>query len=582
MPEIIIVGTAYPYDPEVDKTLLPFATKVGVEIPYFCYHPAMSAPTNCRMCLVDVGMPMRDRATGEPVLEEDGTQKIMWGRKPSTSCNQGLTPGMVVKTNRTSPAIDKAQKGVLEFMLINHPLDCPICDQAGECPLQIQTYKYGPEGSRFELEKVHKPKRIELGPRVTLDAERCINCTRCTRFTDEISGSRQLSIVNRGEKNHPAAAPGQVFNDPYSMNTIDLCPVGALTSTAHRFKARAWEMNYTPSVCTGCAKNCSVDVWVRDNEVMRLTPRHNAKVNDYWMCDHGRLDLQKYNKMRLSGVKNAGDVPADWESSYYTAADWLKRYQGGEALFMASGRSSLETLHALKALADATGSDIAGYVPETDETFGDDFLRQNDRLPNAKACELVGIPAKSKDEILHQLESGAYQAVYVVEDSALAKEVVAKHSGKTIVLAWHYDEALEPADLLFASAMEIEARGTFIGADGQPQVTDQSRQVKQMTPEDWMAMSKSRLDAAGQLTDRWRKIEHIYDVVPAWRILERLRALLAQEAPQESFSAYFQQVKAAYPDALAAVSLRTKNAKRSFKHSQFEFALDLRAGTHKV
>ncbi|MFW5659282.1 MAG: 2Fe-2S iron-sulfur cluster-binding protein, partial [Bacteroidota bacterium] len=169
MPIVYIDGQAFEYAEDEKRPLLQFAIENGVEIPYFCYHPSMSVPTNCRMCLVEVGMPMRDRATGEPVLDEDGNPKIQWGRKPNTSCNTRLSPGMVVKTSQTSETIETAQKGVLEFMLINHPLDCPICDQGGECPLQIQTYKFGPEGSRFEVEKVHKPKRIELGPRVVLD-----------------------------------------------------------------------------------------------------------------------------------------------------------------------------------------------------------------------------------------------------------------------------------------------------------------------------------------------------------------------------------------------------------------------------
>lgn len=248
MPQFTIDGKTYEY--EGRPFLLQYCLDNNIEIPYFCYHPAMSVPTNCRMCLVEVGFPAKDRATGEPVLDEEGNQVVNWGRKPATSCNTPIAPEMIVRTHRSSPEVKKMQEGVLEYMLANHPLDCPICDQAGECPLQIWTYKYGPEGSRFEVEKVHKPKRIELGPNVVLDAERCINCTRCTRFTEEVSGSWQLTITHRGEKNHPATAPGEVFDDPYSMNTIDLCPVGALTSTDFRFKARVWEMAHTQGFAT--------------------------------------------------------------------------------------------------------------------------------------------------------------------------------------------------------------------------------------------------------------------------------------------------------------------------------------------
>ncbi len=167
----------------------------------------------------------------------------------------------------------------MEFLLINHPLDCPICDQAGHCPLQIQAYKYGPEGSRFEFRKVHKPKRVELGPRVTLDAERCINCTRCTRFTSEISQSNQLTIISRGVTNYPMTPPGVTFDEPYSMNVIDICPVGALTSTDFRFKARAWECTQTPSITVVNGKGSNCEYWVRDNLVVNVSPRVNMEVN---------------------------------------------------------------------------------------------------------------------------------------------------------------------------------------------------------------------------------------------------------------------------------------------------------------
>ena len=203
MPTVKIDGQVYEYDPDHHDKLLQFCLDQGVELPHFCYHPAMSIPANCRQCLVQVGTPERDRATGELVTNEDGDPNIQFMPGMQTSCTMGLQDGMVVKTHRSSDAVREAQKDTLEFLLINHPLDCPICDQAGHCPLQIQAYKYGPEGSRFEFRKVHKPKRVKLGPRVTMDAERCINCTRCTRFTDEISESGQLTISNRGVRNHP-------------------------------------------------------------------------------------------------------------------------------------------------------------------------------------------------------------------------------------------------------------------------------------------------------------------------------------------------------------------------------------------
>jgi len=201
MPEVFIDNERYEF--EGDHMALQFILDLGMEVPFFCYHPEMSIPANCRQCMVRAGQYVKNDDTGEYELDENGDRKIRWFPKMQTSCSLKLSDGMVIQTQETSEEAERSQKDNLEFILINHPLDCPICDQAGECPLQIQTYKYGPEGSRFEVKKVHKPKRVELGPRVTMDAERCINCTRCVRFTEEISETDQLTIVSRGDKTIP-------------------------------------------------------------------------------------------------------------------------------------------------------------------------------------------------------------------------------------------------------------------------------------------------------------------------------------------------------------------------------------------
>src|SRR6056297_2875948 len=307
MPEVFIDGKRYEF--ECQPMLLQFILDQGLEVPFFCYHPSMSIPANCRQCMVKVGTPVKDQETGEYELDENGDRKIRWFPKFQTSCSTRLQDGMVVLTQESSEEVARAQKDTLEFILINHPLDCPICDQAGECPLQIQTYKYGPEGSRFEVKKVHKPKRVQLGPHVTMDAERCINCTRCVRFTEEISETDQLTIVQRGDDNYPMTAPGEEFDDPYSLNTVDICPVGALTSTDFRFKARVWEMNQTPSIDITNGKGCNIDLWTRDNKVLRITPRQNEHVNDYWMPDEGREAYELFNENRVSrpAIKLDGD-----------------------------------------------------------------------------------------------------------------------------------------------------------------------------------------------------------------------------------------------------------------------------------
>ncbi len=419
MPNIYIDGKALEFDGQ--HKLLQFALDHDIEIPYFCYHPAMSVPTNCRMCLVEVGYHSKDRATGELQYNEDGSPVIMWGRKPATACNTPVVPDMYVKTHRTSEQIRVAQAGVLEYMLINHPLDCPICDQAGECPLQIWTYKYGPEGSRFENQKGHKKKRVELGPNVVLDQERCINCTRCTRFTEEISGSNQLTIIGRGEKNYPGTAPGESFDEAYSMNVIDICPVGALTSKAHRFKARVWEMSYSPSIDMNDSTGTNIFVWVRDNKVLRLTPRHNAEVNDYWMPDAHRLNVDFYNENRVSGVQLKGGIPMNFTDGIQKAAGLLKS-QGKDIFFLGSAYASLESNYALRELAAKFGGGDIYYVPHVVEGHGDNWLINDDRTPNAASCELLGFKAISIEDLKSKLERNEISFLYSLEnDRAFAE-----------------------------------------------------------------------------------------------------------------------------------------------------------------
>ena len=574
MPQFTIDGKTYEY--EGNQRLLEFCIDNGVEIPYFCYHPAMSTPTNCRMCLVKVGWAMKDRATGEAILDEEGKPKVQWGRKPATACNQPITPGMIVETRESSTEVKEMQEGVLEYMLANHPLDCPICDQAGECPLQIWTYKYGPEGSRFEVPKIHKPKRIELGPNVTLDAERCINCTRCTRFTEEVSNTWQLTIHNRGEKNHPTTAPGEVFDDPYSMNTIDLCPVGALTSTQFRFKARVWEMAYTPGICNGCSQGCNTNVWIRDNEVLRQTPRENLEVNQYWMCDAGRLDIEKYNTGRVSGVKLRGDVPAmDFEAGLIRAANLLKEAAEGDSkpYFLGSAYASSESNFALKQLAGKFGVTKLNYVPNIQMGWGDDLLRKDDRTPNAAGCESVGMSAISLEDLKKEIADGSINFLYMLEDDRVLDALGSMLEGITVVAhSQNHTRAHDKIDVILPAATSIEGESTFINAKGIPQVTKMAKEIKQMTPAMWMRLPKSRLDKAAVAVDSWRDLDNVYDVLPSWQLIARISKYVGKELPWKEHKDVFARLKAEH-EAFRDVKVSYKIPKEAFKYTQFDFAI---------
>ena len=253
-------------------------------IPRYCYHPKLSSPGNCRMCLVELGMPKMtpDR---KPVLDSDGRPEIAWIPRPQISCAQDVSEGMAVRTD--SPMVQDCRKGVMEFLLINHPLDCPICDQAGECRLQEFSVEYGNASSRFLERKVKKPKNVELGPRVTLDAERCVLCSRCIRFMREVANDDVLGFVDRGSFSTIACHPDRILDSNYSLNTVDICPVGALTSTDFRFKMRVWFLKETKTIDVNDGLGCNITVGARQNTVYRITPRENNDVNGMWRRSNG-------------------------------------------------------------------------------------------------------------------------------------------------------------------------------------------------------------------------------------------------------------------------------------------------------
>ncbi|MDZ4804203.1 MAG: 2Fe-2S iron-sulfur cluster-binding protein [Candidatus Eisenbacteria bacterium] len=294
MPKIRINDTEY--EAKDGATILDVARANGIDIPYMCYHPGMDIVAVCRVCQVEVkGMP-----------------------KLQTACSLPIRDGMEVFTE--SEQARKARAGTVEFWLVNHPLDCPICDKGGECPLQDVTYNIRGGGSRLRDPKVNRPKRKILGEHIVFDVERCIICWRCTRFTQDISGSEQLMLTNRGVKTEIDTPPGVTLTDPFSGNLADVCPVGALTTREFRFKSRPWEMTPVESTCTACSVGCSTTVWSKRGVIQRLTARENLEVNDYWLCDRGRFDTTFVNAsgrlVRPTGpVSTAADKSYSWEEA---------------------------------------------------------------------------------------------------------------------------------------------------------------------------------------------------------------------------------------------------------------------------
>ena len=506
--------------------LLQFMLDKGLEVPHFCYHPALSIPANCRQCLVRVGTPALDRETRQPVIGEDGQPVINFGPKLATSCSVDLSEGMVVETHRTSALVAEAQAANLEFLLINHPLDCPICDQAGHCPLQNQAYKYGPEGSRFEFRKVHKPKRVLLGPRVMLDAERCINCTRCTRFTDEVSKSGQLTIISRGVTNYPLTPPGTVFDEPYSMNVVDICPVGALTSVAYRFKARAWEVSMVPSITTVNAKGSNCTYWVRDNLVLNVVARTNPSANGYWLADEDRLGVERFNDDRASGPRvrtENGLVDVSWDAAYDAAAALLDGARGSLAV-LGSAHAPVEDNAMLVRLADALGGTVLGYLPHVEPGHGDGWLRTDDRTPNAAGCEALGMRA------LDTLDLGGATVLVVLEGDPVASGMLAEGAlagVDVIAMPTHTtNQTLAAAAVVLPTTMVVETVGTFVNEDGLAQRVTPAKAIRGVNRTLMMAMGSSRTDQHGTPFDRWHHEAHRVDCRPGWEIVPDLAARL--------------------------------------------------------
>jgi NADH-quinone oxidoreductase subunit G len=362
------------------------ARLVGVDVPYYCWHPKLSVVGNCRMCLIEMGMPAVDPATKAPIMDPaTGKQKINWIPRPQIGCATNAAPGLHIRTQ--TPQIKDCREGVMEFLLVNHPLDCPICDQAGECKLQEQSTGYGRGYSRYIEQKNVKPKRTQLGPRVMLDDERCILCSRCIRFSKEIAKDDVLGFTDRGSYSTLTCYPGKKLENNYSLNTVDICPVGALTSTDFRFKMRVWFLKQTNSVCTESSVGANTVVWSREGVIYRITPRQNDTVNDTWMADSGR-ELYKQVKAadRLTAVKING-TDATLEAALKAAADLFASSTGSVAV-VGSGRSSVEEQFLTKKLAAALKAP-AHLVSRVGE--GDKLLISADRNPNLRGALVTGL-----------------------------------------------------------------------------------------------------------------------------------------------------------------------------------------------
>ena len=464
--------------------------QAGSYVPRYCYHKKLSSPGNCRMCLIEMGLP-RLGPNRKPELDADGKPVINWMPRPQISCAQDVAEGMGVRTN--SSLVKECQRGVMEFLLINHPLDCPICDQAGECRLQEFSVEYGTSASRFLEHKVKKPKNVVLGPRVTLDDERCILCSRCIRFCQEIAKDDVLGFVDRGSYTELTAHPGKQLENNYSLNTVDICPVGALTSTDFRFKMRVWFLKETKSICTSCATGCNTIIGTREDVIYRQTPRENNEVNSCWMCDYGRLNFDYIQSDRrllepqiLSGEKL---VVADWSIAIAQAALDLKQLSGSQIAIMASGRMTNEELWLTMQLARALGVGLIDIVPRTGP--GDAILLSRDRNPNTNGARLLGVtsePGANLAAITEAVKSGRVTALIALGENPMRLGISAEqleNLSAFIVMDILSNTATEYATVVLPAFAFAEKRGSMINGEGRLQRLNRAVRAPGQARDDW-------------------------------------------------------------------------------------------------
>lgn len=531
MPQILIDGRAI--EAAAGQTIIEAALQAGITIPHFCWHPALSVAGNCRMCLVNVGSHKKD-TDGALMFNDDGSPVVNWMPKMQIACATPVSDGMIIDT--AGPKTEQAQNAVMEFLLVNHPLDCPICDEAGQCKLQEYAFSHSKGKSRFDEEKVHKEKRVELGPQIMFDGERCISCSRCIRFSEEIAEQPVLTFVQRGDKVTIRTFPGTTFDSPYSMNVIDICPVGALTSMDFRFKARVWEMSFTDSVCPGCARGCNISLGVMNNEVLRTEPRTNMHVNTYWMCDHGRLTTPAVvNEQRASGpmIRKGGLLaPSTWEEAISAAASALSSVKPSQIVVLGSALASNEDNYALAKLAkDVLKTSNIDMIKHIDHGFGDSKLRVNETAPNAIGAHAAGIAPTSGGHTVEQLtdriKHGDVKVLVILADTAEAhsQELAAAIANvdHVIALTSHMSVTAQSASIVLPLSTFAETDGTFTNLVHRVQrfrpavVTAENQRI--------MGMKMSRWDKFGAPNDRWTHGAR-RDCRSGWSIIQSIAAEL--------------------------------------------------------
>ncbi len=514
MPTLSIDGKTVTVEPGTN--VIQAAEKLGISIPYYCYHPGLSIAGNCRMCLV----------------------KMEKSPKPIIACQTTCQDGMVV--DASSAEVSKLRQAVLEFLLVNHPLDCPVCDQAGECWLQDYYMEYGLYDPKFNENKVKKHyKATPIGPHVILDTERCVLCSRCVRFTDEISKTHELGIFDRGDHSEIGIYPGKDLDNKYSGNVVDICPVGALTDRDFRFKCRVWYLESADSICTGCSRGCNIQIHTnkerphhaQGERVMRLKPRYNAEVNKWWMCDAGRYGYKFIDRERLL-------MPLRREGNRWQEESWdlilgslgsalkalLKQHgEGSFGVFISPQLSNEDLFVAKKLFKEILNLPYLSFLSPRPLGDEDSLLIKADKNPNTDGVLAVDITKASFDSVVQSILAGRMKGLYLFGQdlvSLLGMKQSKEILGKLELIVFqgsNKNTTSELAHYILPSATFAEKEGTF---------TNFSKRVQRF----------------------WKALEPLGSSLPdgeiLWRLASEMGDRLEYRTPQEIFSVLAREVPA--------------------------------------
>ncbi len=505
---------------EPGETIIQAARKVGTEIPHYCWHPGLSVAANCRMCLVEIEPPPGQRAMMLDVLDWDAALGDYVPRKKpklQPGCQIAAVEGMVVRSD-SSQHVHQARKTVQELLLLNHPVDCPICDQAGECKLQDYWLEHGQFQKRMHDEPVHKPKAVSFGPTIVYDAERCVMCTRCVRFMDEVAKDPVLEMRERGNLNEISVAPGRELDGHYTFMVDHVCPVGALTTKDFRFKARVWFLKSHDSVCQGCATGCNthLDVDPRNNKVHRQRPRENMAVNKFWMCDEGVLTYRDAQEKRtIHHLVDGQQVTLD--KALKTVKDRFEGVPANEIGVVLSAQASLEDNWALLELARTHIGTKHVFFTAAPSGYADAILISGDKNSNRKGVELLAPHALGLADLIQSVAGGVVTRLIVLageaEDAAAAAKLAGRVENIVYLSANANPFVVEGRGVLFPICNWAEASGTYINAGGLSQVAKKALEPLGSARPGWEVVSQ--VAAVLGFTTAWQKLKEVRGHLPS-------------------------------------------------------------------